>query len=187
MEEQKNETPEQITILHFYDSNGEEEKEILKDTVTISETELTEQISDLPNTPCEIGGISRDLNPGEVINLVIEENYLCRNVTVLDYKEHPIPPSPAHTIEDLEIYPTFEALLTGNASEDVCIVRTEDGHRIWVDKTFACLLEDMENQKETKSAEKEEEIPQPPHRKIWFWLWIFALLGIILYSLFVNN
>lgn len=186
MEEQKNETSKNTT-LHFYATYGNEENGTVRDTMAISETELTEQITDFPSTPFEIGGISRDLNPGEVINLVIEENYLCRNVTVLDYKEHPIPPSPAHMIEDPETYPTFEALLTDNEIENVRVVRTEDGHRIWIDKTFACLLEDMENQKETESTEKEEEISQSPRKKIWFWLFILAMIGIILWSLFVNN
>ena len=184
MEERKNETPEQTT-LHFYDTFGNEEKEILKDTIVISETELTEKITDLPNTPIYIGGLSRDLNPGEVIDLILEENYFCRNVTVLDYKENPIPSSLTHKIENPEVYPTLEALLTDNESEDVRVVRTEDGHRIWFDRAFGCLLEDMENQKETEPAEKEEA---PLWReRIWFWLFVLAIAGIMAWSLIVNN
>ncbi len=185
MEGQKNEILEQTTNLHFYDTYGDEEKNILNDAIAVSEFELTEQISDLPYTPFRIGGISRDLNPGEVINLIIEENYLCRNVTVLDYKEHPIPPSPTHQIKDAGAYSTFEALITNNGSEEeICVVRTEDGHRIWFDKSFGCLLEDMEDR---DSTEKEKKTSESPHRKIWFLLFILAMIGIILWSLFINN
>ncbi|MEW6617684.1 MAG: hypothetical protein AB1333_04710 [Patescibacteria group bacterium] len=148
--------------------------------------ELYEQISDLPDTPFGIGGISRTLIPGEKVNILLEENYLCRNVEVLDYKENPLSEiSNLIEIQDPETYQTLTALLTDNKSEEqICVIRYE-GMRIWFDRDYACLLEDMEDLKKTNETTEDEQSKRPFYTRPLFWALIFLL--IFLWTIFVNN
>lgn len=179
--EEKGKNP---VVLYFYNSQGEEEKGVLEDTVIVSEKMLHERIQDIPCTPFELFS-PLYLKTGDKINLILERDYLCMNLEVLDYKKNPLPPLLSGIVlRDSDLYASLENLMKDNIdSAEIIVVRCEDGSRIWFFDQFGCLLEDMEKRIAETHKEKER---RPFYKKFGFWLFI-SILFILFWSIFVNN